>query len=453
MLRARQRSEAGIVVLGAGPAGLSAAMAVRSAGVPATVVDVTGQLGGNGAFSTGYMAFADFAVQHQLGIRDDPDNFLRDLVAEVARIRSQHDVEFDHDLARRYAVETRGSYEFLIGLGFRFGRLIPRPRQHTTDRMVALVDPGQFRDIFTERLGAIGAQILIRAKASCLMFSKGQVIGTVIEIGGEVADLRASAVIVATGGYQANQDLRRQFGDPSPSSPYPGLETARGDGHRMIEDVGGELVNMDLIPRLVRTSSRLVEDCIAINGDGQRFHDEAGPYEERLSALTRQAEGIGYYITDSFFGERDAQLIADMPLPPKKFQTLEAASRAVGCEPATLIATVAGWNETVENGSRQDTAFGRVVFPSPRVGLHKPPFVVIPMVMGIACTGGGARVTLDMQVVDRSGRPIPGLYAAGDCAGTINAAYGLGGIHLSSAVTMGLVAGRSAVAASSAALR
>jgi succinate dehydrogenase/fumarate reductase flavoprotein subunit len=409
------------------------------------IVEATGETGGNGAFSTGYMAFADYALQHEKGIRDDPERLVRDMVEEVERQRQVHDPVFDWELARLYADETKHSYSFLAELGFRFGRFIPRPRQHTTERMVALEDPTQFRDLFLAALKPLGVKVLLRSRATSLLRASNVVTGACIESGVGRIDLKAYAVIVATGGYQASEDLRRRFRpSQNPRAPYPGLHTARGDGQLMMQAVGADLVNMQMIPELIRVASAFVEDCIGVNAVGRRFHDEAGPYDERLQALEAQPEGIGYYLCDARMADRDAQLIAEMPSPPKLFTTLADAARAIGCDFDVLAETVARWNSIIRSQASADPDFGRVVFPQPRIGIEIPPFSVIPMVRGIATTVGGARVGKSMRVLDRKGRPIAGLFAVGDAVGLLTPATGLGGIHLSSAVTTGRLAGLAA---------
>jgi succinate dehydrogenase/fumarate reductase flavoprotein subunit len=200
---------------------------------------------------------------------------------------------------------------------------------------------------------------------------------------------------------------------------------------------------MSVIPQYVRGPSRFVEDCIAIDGDGRRFHDEAGPYLERVAALMQQPGAIGYYFWDTRAAERNAQHIAEIPGTPKRFDDLAGVARAVGCDASTLAVTVDRWNALVASDADKDPDFGRVIFPAERTGIETPPYFVIPMVLGVGGTNGGARVSIDMAVRRQSGEVIPGLFAVGDCASGVNCAVGLGGVHLGSAVTLGRVAGRS----------
>jgi succinate dehydrogenase/fumarate reductase flavoprotein subunit len=439
-----------VLVLGAGPGGAAAALAAARGGADVTIVDSRGEVGGNGAYSTGYIAFADIPLQREHGIDDSPEALLADMCAEVERQRARFDPEFDVDLARLFAEESRNAYSFLDDLGFEFGRFIPRPRQHTVDRMTVVVNPAQFGDTLAAELETAGVDLQRYQRVTELIRTGGEVIGaTVSQKGKEERTLCARrGVIVALGGYQASAELRAKYQPTQdPRSPYPGLDNVKGDGHVLMEAIGAELVNMHMIPQLVRMPSRFLEEVIAVNGWGERFEDETGPYDERLERFLEQPEQIGYYIGDSVGLERVAQLVAEAPQRAKWFPTMEAVARAIGCEVDVLLGTMGRWNATVESGAERDPDFGRVIFPEPRHGISTPPFGVIPMVPGIAGSVGGARVGLDMGVLDCDGARIPGLYAVGDCVGTVNPATGLGGIHLSTAVTLGLVAGRAAAIA------
>jgi succinate dehydrogenase/fumarate reductase flavoprotein subunit len=440
-----------VLVLGAGPGGLFTAWVAAQSGASVTIVEPTGELGGNGAFSTGYMAFANSSMQREAGIEDSAELFLRDLVKEVETGIEEQGVleqpDFDVDLAFRFASESGQAFEDMTNLGFQFGRFVPRPRQHSVDRMVALTDPGQFRDALSRVLHSLGVKVKFRHRALEFITSGGQLSGVVLanEKSEHVEQVADRAIVVATGGYQGSVEVRRRFRpDQDPTSSFKGLDTSIGDGHQMLEKAGADLINMPVIPQQVQVASRFVEECIAVNEDGRRFEDEAGPYGERMRLLLEQPGGVGYYICDARSADRYPQLIAEMPLPPKRFNSVAEIARAIDCPVAELASTIDRWNEAVESGVNRDPEFGRVIFPDPRIGIREPPYAVIPMAIGVSPTVGGAKVTVDMEVQRANGDVIPRLLAVGDCIGAVNSAAGLGGVHLASAVTLGRVAGRTA---------
>jgi hypothetical protein len=147
-------------------------------------------------------------------------------------------------------------------------------------------------------------------------------------------------------------------------------------------------------------------------------------------------------VFDDRVARAKGQLIDEMPEDPFSAPTLAELAVEIGCEPDGLVESVRVWNETVTSGVERDPAFGRVIFPDPRVGIVAGPFHASRMVTGINFPAGGFRVTGDTQVIDVFGDPIPGLFAVGDCVGGISPTIGMGGMRISAALTLGRVAGR-----------
>lgn len=437
-------ASADVVVIGAGPGGCSAAVEAARDERHVILVEAGEDVGGNAARSTGYLAFAGFAMQEQAGISDDPEAFLADMRAEVARQADRYGIIFDEQLAALYAARSADAYRFLTDLGIGFRRFIPRPRQHLVDRMVDCEDVRTFTTAFARELDRLGVEVRLRTRARQLLTTDGRVTGVVVEdAAGERTELHADSVVLAAGGYQANAELRRRYQpEHLASTPYLGVDTDRGDGHLMGQAVGGDLINMTMIPPLIMVASAFVERAIAVDRSGTRFHDEAGPYLERVDALLARPERRAHYVYDRRLAEDAAHLIAQMPEPSVSADTLEQLAAAIGCEAQGLRRSVETWNRTVREG--HDPEHGRVVLPADGTGIIEPPFHAVPMSVGINFPAGGFRVTTAMQVIDVFGAAIPGLYAAGDCVGGVAPAIGLGGIKIAAAVTLGRVAGAAA---------
>ena len=445
MTAANDRAD--VVVVGGGPGGCAAALEGARAGASVILLEALDSVGGNAARSTGYMAFADFAAQHAAGIADSPEAYLADMVAEAALQQERYGVIFDTELAARYAAESADAYRFLVDLGFRFGRFVPRPRQHTIDRMMDVADVAMFRSLLAAALTEAGVDVRHGVRARRLTSRPGRVTGVVVEPYGGTAPgevLEATGgVVLAAGGYQANHALRARY-QPGymATTPYLGVDSDQGDGHLMGQAVGGDLINMTMIPPLVMVASALVEDSIAVDSGGRRFHDEAGPYDERVAALEQVPDRRAHYIFDDRVRALRDDLVEQMPRPAVSAPSLAELAALIGCPPGTLAATVEGWNATVTSGAAQDPAFGRVVFGKPRLPISQAPYWASPMIVGVNFPAGGFRVSLDCEVFDIFGEVIPGLFAVGDCVGGIAPAIGLGGVKISSAVTLGRIAGR-----------
>ncbi len=443
---------ADVVVLGAGPGGMAAVAAAAADGAEVVAVEALDHIGGNSVWSTGYLAFVGSQLQAEQGITDDEETFVRDAAHMIELAEDSFGVVWDEDLVRLFARESAETYRLLTERGVRFSRFIPRPLQHTIDRMAAVGDSWMFQRAFEPDFARSEVTALFRTTAQRLRRDPdGRVTGVLArrtDPDGAAQEVEITArrgVVLATGGYQSNPLLRQRYQpEHLARGPYLGVDTCRGDGHLMGQAAGGDLVNMTFVPPLVIVSSSLVEDAIAVNEAGRRFHDEAGPYEDRVERLLAQPGRRGWYVFDDVVAREKAALIAQMPQPAVSAGSLAELAEVVGLPAAALERTVAGWNDFLAGAGTADPDFGRVVLPPVRRRAIQQPFTAVPMVVGVNFCCGGFRVTTSMQVIDVFGDPIPGLYAAGDCVGGLNPVSDLGGIHLSGGFTLGRVAGRSA---------
>jgi succinate dehydrogenase/fumarate reductase flavoprotein subunit len=435
-----------VVVVGAGPGGMAAAVAAADEGARVAVVEALDEIGGNAIWSTGYMAFTGFEMQTASGIEDSEEQFLADARREVALQREHYGIVWDEELTRQFIARSADTYRFLTRHGVEFRRFIERPLQHTIDRMVDLVDTFSLRRVFGQALAERSVTVELRTRARRLRTDGGRVIGVEAEApAGAVYYGAARGVVLTTGGYQAGVEMRRRYQpEHLATTPYLGVATCRGDGHRMGQAVGGDLINMTMVQPLVIVASALVEDSIAVNLDGRRFHDEAGPYDDRVAALLDQRDRRAYYVFDDDTARLRQHVFDQMPEPGVSAATIDELATMIGCPPSALHETVTAWNELLRSNADRDAAFGRVVLPADRRGITVPPYHAARMVLGVNFPSGGFRTTDRMAVVDVFGQPIDGLWAAGDTVGGVNPCLGLGGIHISSAMTLGFVAGHAA---------
>lgn len=206
MTAANDRAD--VVVVGGGPGGCSAALEAARNGASVVLLEALDTVGGNAARSTGYMAFADFGAQHAAGIVDSPEDYLKDMLAEAELQQERYGVIFDTALAGRYAEQSAGTYRFLIDLGFRFNRFVPRPRQHTIDRMMDVADTALFTELFAAALAEAGVEVRHRVRARRLETRSGRVCAVATESLSDAASRTdaartteaAGGVILAAGG-------------------------------------------------------------------------------------------------------------------------------------------------------------------------------------------------------------------------------------------------------------
>jgi succinate dehydrogenase/fumarate reductase flavoprotein subunit len=263
--------------------------------------------------------------------------------------------------------------------------------------------------------------------------------------GSPLAINAARGIVLATGGFQANPEMRRRFqADARADTPYLGIDTCRGDGHAMAQAAGADMINMTILAPLVLVASALLEDCIAVDIHGHRFHDETGVYQDRVRALRSVDGEVAYYIFDDVTYGRKRDFVSQLPSAAVQADSIEALARTIGIAPEALAESVQRWNEFLTSGAQEDPLTGRVSLPRAGHGILQPPFHAARMVEGSDFSAGGVATTLSMQAVDVYGEPIDRLFAVGDTAGGFVPSRNLGGIHIGGALTLGRVAGRAA---------
>ena len=434
------KNTADIVVIGGGPAGMATALEASKNGASVLLLEADTLLGGNAARSTGYLAFQGFEMQHREGLDDNAEIFFKDMVNEIKRQEETYGIEFDAELAKVFAKESATTYDWLVELGFEFNRFLPRPLQHSVNRMVDVTDTSMFTKVFSDVLEKNDVDVRTSTRARRLLLEDNQIVG----VQTDKESFRANmGVVLAAGGYQANSSIRKKYQpEHMATTPYLGTHHDVGDGHIMGQEVGGELINMTMIPPLIMVGSALVEDSIAVNTLGRRFHDEAGPYDYRVQELNKQPNKTAYYIYDNQTYLKKRQLINEMPQTPSSADSLMELAQTIGSDHKALEEAVTRWNDFLTSSEKKDPDFGRVILPAERRAILEPPYFASKMITGINFPAGGFRVNADLQVLNVYGEPIPKLFAVGDCSGGLGPVIGMGGMRITPALTLGRVVGR-----------
>jgi succinate dehydrogenase/fumarate reductase flavoprotein subunit len=444
-------AETDVAVIGGGPGGCVTAVTAQDADTDVTLLEKSSNLGGNGALSSGIFCLCDTAAQRAAGISDSPELLVEDMASEVERLKAKTDggVYYDADLAELYANEVSTTDEWLREMGFGF-ELYEKPSEHQVTRLHILDDPMNLRELFEDELEHSPVTVRYNCRGHRLCTDDtGRVTGVHCVQGNEDVFVRArKGVVLASGGYQANPELIGRYkpqdlATAASRGAYVGdVNAGEGDGHRMLLDAGADMVNMNLIEEFIVVASRLSGNCIAVTQDtGERFHDETGPYRERVAKLEEHTsiDNRAYYVFDSRVHEAYNRWVDDLPDRPVEAESLAALADARNIDAEGLQRQVERWNDIVERGETPDPEFGRMHIPDAPIA--EPPFYASEVVTGPALTFGGARTTASMQAIDRYGDPIPGLYAIGDCNGSVLATWGLTGTHLGLATTFGRICG------------
>jgi len=436
------------VIVGAGTAGLAAAVTAGEVGRPVTLVEKTDRVGGMLQWSSGHFSAAGTRRQRARGITDSPDLHYRDVMA-MGHGRN------DPALVR-LAVETLpDTVDWLEGLGFSFSPATPalvsghevysRPRTYwggddpvsggleILRTLLAHID----ETLVDMRLETAVTRIVVDG-------SQGlpAVRGLEVEHDGQRELIETSCVILAAGGYAANRVLLAEL-QPEHAGALTGcMDHATGDAHEMLSQLGVELIGCDAyVPTmgmiedpdrpgwgLRLTEARLIVDAtqrapweIWVNRDGERFVNEAteSPYE-REQALLGQPDLAMFSIWDRTVVERASPPIG----PDRSWDAIEVeVGRGRWLHRADGLHELAEQLGVDRSGLERTAATFGPEGPDPFDRIHRPVRIERPPYYGVRTTGGmllsrgGPRVDEGLRPLDSTGTAIRGLYAVGELLG------------------------------------
>ena len=294
-----------------------------------------------------------------------------------------------------------------------------------------------------------------------ILNDKGRVIGVTAtdKVGNKYEFTSKDGVILATGGYSQNKEMRQKSAPHlTPEMVSTNQPGATGDGIVIATRHGADTTGMNYVqvyPLATPGTGALqgrarkmsgLDDVIDVNKNGERFVKEDARRDEFVAAIKKQPGGVVYDINDSSivkplnsFNEDVETLVSIGRI--YKADSLADLAKQLGMPADKLEATVAEFNKMVE--AKNDPKFGRKLFDRPIV---KPPFYATPRAPSIHHTLGGLQISTNAQVLDKKGKPIPGLYAAGEVTGGIHGSNRLGGNATADVLTFGRIAAKSAVA-------
>jgi len=271
---------------------------------------------------------------------------------------------------------------------------------------------------------------------------------TAAEIDGKEYTIKAKAVIVATGGFGANAKMVEKYNPKLKGFGSTNNPAIVGDGIVMIEKIGGALVDMDQIqthPTVLHKKTNMIteavrgEGAILVNKDGKRFIDELETRDVVSKAILDQKGKSAFLIFDE---EIRTKLKAADGYVKKGYAvegTLEEIAAKIGADAKTLEATLNKYNEAVKN--KADNEFKKKTLPKELTG---DKYYVIEVSPAVHHTMGGVRINTNAEVLGKNGRPIKGLYAAGEITGGIHGANRIGGNAVTDITVFGKIAGENA---------
>jgi len=445
------RKQTDVVVIGGGGAGLAAAVSAAEAGAKVILIEKMPALGGNTIRGGGAYQAVNPELQRRQNIEDSLD------------LHFQHtfeggDRQGNQALIRIMVNNALDGIRWLEGYGMKWRDTVRAITGSLWARCHSPVDPSGTGYINTLQRAAAqrGVEIMLETKAERLIVRDGRVVGVEATSKGGTVTLEARrGVVMATGGFGANKEMMARYRPAKKDLPTTNHPGATGDGIRMAEAVGARLIGMEHVQSLPFGDPRTggldggawgaPENYIMINRDGRRYVDEGARRDELVEATLKQRGQSMFVIVDSqtvqpgarFWGIAIEELVArggvftDM--------TIEGLARQIGVDPAVLRTTIETYNQAV--AQKSDREFGKTMLG---VQLNRPPFFASPRVVSIHHTMGGVEINERTQVIDRNGRVIPGLFAAGEVTGGIHGTNRLGGNAMTDVIVFGRIAGKSA---------
>jgi flavocytochrome c len=464
--------ETDVAIIGGGGAGIPAAIEVARAGGKCVVLEQAGECGGTAAISGGGCCLVGTPLQKAHDIADTPDMAFEDWVKwgggaadEVwARFYLEHTL---HDLYHW----AEGCGAKWVDMKFQEGNRVlrwHRPDNNGLGLMTALINHAQQLPEIT---------IMTSTSAGKLLTQSGRVSGVTAKQNGADIEIQAKALIVATGGFNSNIDMVLQHRPEF--KQFRVMEGsgfgAKGEGHKMIQELGGYFTHMEHIWFYVYATPdyrdpnqrrglvfRMVPGYLWFNQQGRRFHNESlTGGASATPALLAQNPPHAWAIADTpmlakidvadpyyrrgdvIDREKVEELLNHSPYI-KKAQTLAELGKKIGVEGIeSFVAEIEDYNKCFDQGLEKEPKFGKSLKLSKK--FDTPPYYAIQIFPLARKNFGGVKTDLHCRVLNKYFEPIPGLYAAGEVSGMagghINGKAGLEGTMLGPSIFSGRVAG------------
>ena len=266
---------------------------------------------------------------------------------------------------------------------------------------------------------------------------------------GETVTVNAKAVVLATGGFGANLDMVVKYKPELKGFMTTNAPGIQGQGIEMAQAIGAATVDMDQIqihPTVEANTAALITEglrgdgAILINEEGQRFIDEVGTRDVVSAAEIAQTGSYSWLVVDQAMADASSVIQGYI----KKGYTVtgstyEELGKAMGVDAAAFAETMEKWNGCVE--AKNDPDFGRTSFANP---LNTAPYYAVKVTAGVHHTMGGLKINANTEVLNEKGEVIPGLFAAGEVTGGVHGANRLGGNAVADFTVFGRIAGAAA---------
>ena len=435
-----------VAVIGAGGAGLSAAVQAHELGANVVVVEKMAMVGGNTVRAAGGLNAVGTALQQAKGTKDSVEIMFYDTM------KGGHWLN-DPALVRTLVTKSASSVYWLLAhggdlrdVGLMAGASQPRTHRPTGG---ALVGPEVVRTLYT---AAKNLKIDVRTNTHAeqiLTDKSGRVVGLKVKGKDGTYTIHSKALVDAAGGFGANNEMVAKYVPRLKGFATTNHPGATGDGLLLAEKIGAQLIQMDQIqthPTVVPNVGEMITEAVRGNGavlinkEGKRFYNELETRDKVSAAILKQKDGVAYLFFDS---DMQKSLKATNNYIKQSYtvtgNSLDEIAAKMKVPAAALKQTMTEYAAAV--AAKNDKQFGRADLPRP---LNKAPFYAIIVTPAVHHCMGGIKIDTKTQVYGQNGQIIPGLFAAGEVTGGVHGGNRLGGNAQADIVTFGHIAGQQA---------
>lgn len=445
--------EADIVVVGAGGAGLTAGIKACEAGKSVIIVEKAGNTGGNTNRATGGMNAAETKYQKEAGIEDTVEQFIKDTM------KGGHDLN-NLELVKKMAESSSNAIDWLDSIGAPLSNVglaggATNPRSHRpVDESNKILPVGTFLvEKLTQKALDSGIKIIYNAKVDEILMDKDKVTGITAQTKEGKLTVNAKAVIVASGGFGANDNIISKYRPELKGYVSTNAPEITGDAIAFLEKINADFVDMDAIqthPTVAQKDGSLVSEslrgdgAILLNKEGQRFTDEMQTRDYVSNKINEQTDKTSWIVVDQkmFDESKVIQKYVKKGLLTKAKDFSEVA-KFIGAKENIVEEAIKKWSSYVDNN--KDEEFERKNLDKYPSNLNEGPYYIGAVAPGIHHTMGGVKINTSAQVIDTKGNPIKGLFAAGEVTGGVHGSNRLGGNAVTDIIVFGGIAGEEAV--------
>ena len=487
--------DADVVVVGAGGAGMTAAITAAAEGKSVVILESQSMVGGNSVRATGGMNAGKTVYQdeNEFGESAGVEKTLKtaaekyadnETITALAKTVSEQWAAYQANPTGYFdSVELMELDTMIGGKGINDPELVETLCANSADAIdwldehgITLYNVSSFGGASVKRIHrpvnaegktvSVGSYMIPLLQENCekagvkmmldttateiLTDANGAAVGVkATGASGETVTVNAKAVVLATGGFGANLDMVVKYKPELKGFMTTNAPGIQGQGIEMAQAIGAATVDMDQIqihPTVEANTAALITEglrgdgAVLINEEGQRFIDEVGTRDVVSAAEIAQTGSYSWLVVDQAMADASSVIQGYI----KKGYTVtgstyEELGKAMGVDAAAFAETMEKWNGYVE--AKNDPDFGRTSFANP---LNTAPYYAVKVTAGVHHTMGGLKINANTEVLNEKGEVIPGLFAAGEVTGGVHGANRLGGNAVADFTVFGRIAGAAA---------